>query len=56
MKLSAYSWVGYGFLVATLFGISKYGIKDYAVMGLFILTVSLLLVDVIKYYKLRDKK
>ena len=51
MKLSNYSWAGYGFLVATIFGISKYGWNDYRVMGLFILTVSLLLVDVIKYYK-----
>ncbi len=51
MKLSYYSYIGYGFLVATVFGLSWYGIKDYRVQGLFILTVCFLLVDVIRYYK-----
>jgi len=51
MKLSNYSYIGYGLLIATIFGLDRYGIRDYRVQGLFILTVCLLLIDPIKYYR-----
>jgi hypothetical protein len=35
MKLSGYSWAGYGFAVTTIYGVSKHGWGDYRVMGLF---------------------
>jgi len=50
-KLSYYSWLGYGLLVATIFGIDKFGFWDYRVIALFILTVCLLAVDVIRFYR-----
>jgi len=52
MTLSYYSYAGYGLLLATIFGIDKYGLSDYRVMGLFILSVCLLMVDVIRYYRI----
>ena len=51
MKFSYYSYAGYGFLIATLFGISKYGLSDYRVIGIFILSVCLLLIDPLREMK-----
>jgi len=53
MKLSKYSWAGYGFLVATIFGLSMYGWNSYRVIGLFILSICFLMIDVIRYYRKR---
>jgi len=50
MKLSPYSWMGYGFAIATIYGAIKYGWNDYRVMGIFILTICFLMVDVVRYY------
>ena len=36
MKLSLYFWAGYGLAIATIFGMDRYGFKDYRVMFLFI--------------------
>ena len=51
MKLSSYSYIGYGLLVATIYGMDKYGIADYRVLGLFLMSICFLLSDVIKFYR-----
>jgi hypothetical protein len=51
MKLSSYSYIGYGLLVATVYGMDKYGIADYRVLGLFLMTFCFLLSDVINFYR-----
>jgi len=51
MKLSSYSYIGYGLLVATIFGMDKYGMRDNRVLGLFLLTFCFLIPDVIKFYR-----
>jgi len=51
INLSSYSYIGYGLLVATIFGMYKYGMRDYRVLGLFLMTFCFLLSDVIKYYR-----
>lgn len=39
-NLSYYTYAGYGLSIPTIFGIDKFGLGDYRVMGLFILTIS----------------
>ncbi len=55
MKISLYTYIGLGFGIASIFGVEKYGISDYRVLGIGILSIYFLLIEIIKYYKTKQK-